>query len=442
MEKPNILVMMCDHHRYDALGCLGNPLANTPNLDELASRSLRFENCFNQAPVCSPARHSLATGRYAHAHGVMSNRHMPYPGMVTIAHAVQPLGYRRFQLGHMHWKNLEMDTGYEPWVTFGDWRKTMPQAVLDRYDWENQNVTRRTTGGPSTRSADQYSGHFIAEKAVEKIESAVDNDERFLCWTAFHEPHPPFYPPEEIYRKFEQADIELPQQSGVDHRPPHEYVLRKRREWSHLTEVEVRQMMTGYYGLVELVDGYCGRVLKSLDELGIRDETIVIWTVDHGDQMWEHELFLKFNMYEGSVHVPLLVDIPGVSPGVRKELVEHVDIFPTICDLVGADIPPTVQGRSLEPLLDEGTTPAGWRDAAFSEMRGSDGTLLQMVRTGSSKLITYDGVPGEFYDLEEDPGELDNRLSDPRYKETASRLLGRMKEWERDTEPNYQDGNG
>ena len=106
-------------------------------------------------------------------------------------------------------------------------------------------------------------------------------------------------------------------------------------------------MIAGYYGMIELVYGYCGMVLDALDRLGIREETIVIWTADHGDQMWEHELFLKFNMREASVHVPLLIADPRVGPGVRGELVEHIDLFSTICELIGAECPDSVQGRSL-----------------------------------------------------------------------------------------------
>ncbi|HUU35053.1 MAG TPA: sulfatase-like hydrolase/transferase, partial [Vicinamibacterales bacterium] len=173
MARPkNVLVLMCDHHRHDALGCLGNRLARTPNLDRLAASSVRFENCFTQSPVCAPARHSLATGRYAHAHGVVTNNHKPHPGMFTIAHALKPLGCRRIQLGHMHWKDMEMDTGYEPWITHGEWQKAMPQRVLKRYEWEAQGVTRRTTGGPSPRTREQYSGYYVARNAIGQIESA------------------------------------------------------------------------------------------------------------------------------------------------------------------------------------------------------------------------------------------------------------------------------
>ncbi|MFQ5808105.1 MAG: sulfatase-like hydrolase/transferase [Armatimonadota bacterium] len=238
----NVLVLMCDHHRFDALSCLGNPLARTPNLDRLAARSVRFDNAFTQSPVCAPARHSLATGRYAHAQGVITNSHKPHPGMVTIGHALQPLGHRRFQQGHMHWTDPDVDNGYEPWLTHAAWHDAMPPEVAARYEWEGQGVTRRTTAGPSPRTREQYSGHFVATNAVEQMESAVERGEKFLCWTAFSEPHPPFYPPREIYERFDQSQIQLPAQAPPDAPPPHELILHKRREWAHLTEVEVRQI--------------------------------------------------------------------------------------------------------------------------------------------------------------------------------------------------------
>jgi arylsulfatase A-like enzyme len=419
---------MCDHHRFDALGCLGNPLAGTPNLDRLAAQSVRFANCYNQAPVCAPTRHSLATGRYCHAHGVITNRHKPYPGMRTVAHALQPLGYRRFQLGHMHWTDAGMDNGYEPGIDKVAWRKTMPEEVLARYDWESQAVTRRTTAGPGTRTREQHWGYHVATNAVRCIESAVARGESFLCWTAFTEPHPPFYPPRGIYAQIDQREISLPVQAPPGAGPPHPAIVEKQREWAHLTEVEVRQMIAGYYGMVALVDGYCGMVLDALDRLGIADDTIVIWTSDHGDQMWEHRLFLKFVMREASVHVPLLVRVPGVQPGVRQELVEHVDVFPTICDLVGAPVPTSVQGRSLAPLLRDGEMPGVWRDAVFSQIGD-----VNMVRTATRKLNAYDGVPGELYDLECDPAEFDNLIVDPAYAADVDALWRRMLRWQADT---------
>lgn len=423
MSSPNILVLVCDHHRFDALGCMGNPLARTPNLDRLAARSVRFTNCFNQAPVCAPARHAMATGRYTHAHGVLTNRHPPHPGMVTIAHALQPQAYRSVCLGHMHWTDPDMDTGYEDYIPFKVWEEDMPPEVLRRWAWEDQGVTRRTTGGPSPRTREQTPGYHLAQHTIRQIESAVAQDRPFLCWTAFLEPHPPFYPPRSYYEQIDQTQIQLPQQAPPDSPSPHPYIESMQQEWAHLTPVEIRQVIAGYYGLVTLVDECCGMILDTLDRLGIRDDTIIVWTSDHGDQMWEHQLFTKFNMYDASVHVPLLIDVPGTSPAVREDLVEHIDLFPTLCDLAGVQIPNTVQGRSLQPLLGESPAPADWRDAVFSQI-----DTLQMIRTKNHKLNVYDGIPGELYDLQADSDEFYNRLDDPGYADVQADLLQKLKQ--------------
>ena len=421
----NILVLMGDHYRFDAFSCLGNPLAHTPNLDALAARSVRFENCFTQSPVCAPARHSLATGQYAHVHGVLNNGHKPYPGMFTIAHALEPLGYRRLNLGHMHWADPQMDSGYEPWISKTMWREQMPPKVLARYDWEAQGTTRRTTGGPSPRTREQHWGYTVATESIRLMEEAVKSGEQFLCWTAFTEPHPPFYPPREFYDLIDQSQIQLPEQAPAKAPPPHDRILKMRKEWEHLTDVEVRHILAGYYGMVALVDSYCGMVLDGLDRLGIRDETIVIWTSDHSNQMWEHELFLKFNMYEASVRVPLLIDVPQGNPDVRSELVQHIDVFPTLCELLDITRPTSVQGASLVPLLSNGLTSDGWRDTVFSQISN-----VQMARTEEWKLNVYDGTPGNLYDLKNDPQEFHNKIADPDCAHTVKSLMNGIKEWQ------------
>jgi choline-sulfatase len=166
-------------------------------------------------------------------------------------------------------------------------------------------------------------------------------------------------------------------------------------------------------------------VLDTLDRLGIADNTIVIWTSDHGDQMWEHRLFTKFCMYEGSVHVPLSIRIPGTPSDRRDELVQHIDVFPTICDLLGADAPGEVQGSSLLPLLDGGPTPDGWRDTVFSQIGD-----IQMIRKASHKLNVYGGAPGELYDLQNDPDEFRNLIDEADHRDTVETLFEDLREWE------------
>jgi len=425
-SRPNVLVLMCDQFRADALSCLGHPLARTPNLDRLAARAVRFTNAFTQSPVCAPTRHSLNTGLYPHAHGVVSNSARPRGELFTLAHALSPLGYRCFQLGHMHWTDPDRPTGYEPNASTPDlWRQSQPQEVLARRQWECQDITRRTTAGPNPFGAERFWGHHVAANAVRLIESAAGQNRPFLCWASFTEPHPPFYPPRDFYERIDPSRIVLPAQPPADAPPPHERILQMRRQWQHLTAVELKQILAGYYGLVALADSFCGTVLDALDRLGVRDRTLVVFTSDHGDQMGEHGLFLKFVMREASVRVPLLIDAPGRGAGVRDELVEHVDVFPAICELLGAEIPSHVQGRSLAGLVDGTAAPADWRDAVFS--READ---KRMVRTRRWKLNTYGGEAGELFDLEADPDEFVNRLGDPQCAEVVRTLMDRLRRWE------------
>ncbi len=419
----NVLVIMCDHHRYDALGCLGNPLAHTPNLDRLAAESVRFDQCFTQSPVCAPARHSLATGQYAHRHGVINNGYKPFRDMHTIAHSVAPLGYRRYCLGHMHWTDLDVDHGYERYVTQAEWAETMPAKAMGIHEAESNFYIRRTTGGPSPKTAGQHWGCHVAANSIRLMKEAVAKGERFLCWTAFTEPHPPFYPPKEFYELVDQSLIELPDRLPEDANH-HPQVNHKRREWDHLSDVERRQIIAGYYGMVALVDSYIGMVLEAVEQMGIADDTAIIWTSDHGDQMWENELFLKFIMREGATHVPLLIKAPGIQPGTCHELAEHIDIFPTICEFTGAERPDSVHGRSLLPLL-EGQAPEDWRDAVFSQIGN-----VQMIRTREWELNVYDGQPGELFNLVNDRAETRNLIGRPEHSDTVAHLFRRVRDWE------------
>lgn len=425
----NVLVLMCDQLRFDALGCTGNALVHTPYLDRLSTQSVRFDRCYTQSPSCGPARHSLATGCYPHTHGMITSGHTPNSGISQLAHALGPLGYRRINIGRSHWDDPFIATGFDTSVDSRVWMDEMPDAVRERYEWEWHDVTRRTTGGPSTRTMEQNRGQFVARHAIAQIEEAVNNDEPFFCWVDVTEPHPPFYPPREFYEAIDQKEIRLPEQpeTGTE---PHESIVARRSEWSHLTEVDLRQTIAAYYGMVSLADEFCGRVLDALDRLGVREDTVVVWTVDHGDQMWDHQLFLKGCMYEGSVHVPLLVSVPGAAAGQRSELVEHIDLFPTICDLVGAQTPQSVQGRSLLPLLGRGPAPPDWRRAVFAQLDD-----LQMIRTEDWKLNLYGERPGELYDLKNDPGEFRNLVAAGEHEQTLEELHSRLREWERSNGP-------
>lgn len=438
-SRPNILVLMGDHFRHDAMGWTGNPVAHTPNLDKLAAKSVRFANCFCQSPVCSPARHSLNTGQYAHRHGVVANGLEPHPGMFTLAHALKPHGYRCFHRGHMHWQGPH-DNGYEPatgesWIGKREWSDSIPEHVHRRCAEESAGGIRRTTGGPGPRSEHGHGGHYVMEKTIESIREAAGNGEPFLAWASFSEPHPPWYPPREYYALIDQNAVNLPQPSPEGAASPHPIMVKRKQEWAHLTEVEVRQIIAAYHGMVAMLDNYVGKILDVLDELGVADNTIVVWTSDHGDQLYEHEILLKFVMRESSVRVPLMISVPGTTSRIRDELVEHVDLFPTICELTGVDIPQSVQGRSILPLLGNDLAPGDWREAVFSQIDHCDvQSNIQMIRTTTWKLNVYDGEPGELYDLVNDPNEFHNLINDPSCASQTTSLHQRLKQWERQHE--------
>ena len=431
LNRPlNLLVVTCDQLRYDALGCTGSPVARTPNLDRLAAQSVFFDRCFTQCPSCAPARHTMATGRYPHAHGLTVGSRSPTPGLSQIAHALEPLGYRHIDIGRCHWNDPLIGSGYDVSVESKNWMSEMPTEVCERYAWEWQDTTRQTTGGPSTRTVEQHRGAYVSRHAIAQIEEAVLDHQPFFCWVDVTEPHPPFYPPREFYEAIDQEAIQLPAQAAA--LPPHPEIVARQRQWSHLTETEIRQMTAAYHGLVSLADQYCGRLFDALEHLGVRQKTIILWTADHGDQMWEHRLFLKKCMFEGSVHVPLVVSVPGMPTLRRSELVEHVDLFPTICELLGATCPKSVQGRSLVPLLHAGSAPLEWRNAVFADLED-----LKMIRTERWKLNVRNGRPSELFDLCNDPGEFVNLLEKPSHLEITTQLQEKLRVWaERTSGPN------
>ncbi|HKJ89575.1 MAG TPA: sulfatase-like hydrolase/transferase [Oceanipulchritudo sp.] len=407
-KKPNILVLMTDQHRFDALSCRGHPHVHTPHLDALLARSVDFQSAYTQAPVCAPARYSLATGRYVDSHGVRFNEVNPAAPVRTVAHAFREAGYRCFQMGHMHWSRETVDTGYEPLLSREAWLKTLSPSDARRARAEHDtDFVRTQMGGPSPLPESAFWGHFVAAEAIRKMDEAVAGREPFFCWASLFEPHPPFFPPAELYEKFDPALIEIPREpeGAAAHLEP---LLRQRRKkWAHLTETEIRQMKAGYYGMVELADRCAGRILDHLTAIGELDNTWIVWTSDHGEQLFDHRLFLKFCMFEESVHVPFSLCGPGLEPHVRKELVEHVDLYPTLCALAGLPEPDGLDGVSLEPLLTPAKAPEDWRTSVFSQIN-----QVHMVRTKQWKLVVRDGRPVMLFDLQVDPGEFENRVED------------------------------
>jgi choline-sulfatase len=210
-------------------------------------------------------------------------------------------------------------------------------------------------------------------------------------------------------------------------------VARQLQKWAHLTEESARQIMTAYLGRISLVDMNMGRVLAALEQLGLAENTIVAYTADHGDMEYEHKLFGKGVMYDGASRIPFMLRWPGHIPEkqVHHELVEHIDFYPTFCELAGVPIPSSVQGRSLVPLL-QGSS-AAWSNLVFSELQE-----MVMVRNERYKCVFYDGKPRELYDMPEDPREFTNLADRAASQAILAEMTKTRDDWMNRTQPDLR----
>jgi arylsulfatase A-like enzyme len=332
----------------------------------------------------------------------------------------------------MHWAG-GIENGYEPLIADGRrWLELLDEKKRRVHEAETVAHTRRTTGGPSPRTLEEHWGWHVARGTIAAIEEAVGRAEPFLAWCSFTEPHPPFRPPLHYYLAAGPQNVRIPAQPPSSFRP-HPRVAAMREEWAHLSEHEWRQIIAAYYGMVSLADTYAGMVLDCLDRVGVREETLVIWHSDHGDQAGEHGMMLKFTMREASVRVPLFISAPGLEPAVREEPVEAVDIFPTICAMLGIETPPSVQGRSLEPLLRSRPEAGDEGRPCFSQIGD-----VEMIRTPQWKLNLYAGVPGELFHLAADPDEFENLIASPEHGNVREGLFSRLAAWREANTPDFE----
>ncbi len=422
MPARNALVLMCDHLRYDAIACHGNPCLRTPNLDRLASRSVRFTNAFCNSPLCGPTRHSLATGLYPYRHGVVNNSLLPSEGMRTVAHEVVRHGVRAECFGHMHWQRIETgdgrddvfpDHGYEQYHAIRHDRSGLTEAQRRRRLWEELSLTQSRTAGVSAVPEEHSYGRQTADASIGRLRHWKARGERFLSWTSFDDPHPPFFSTPELYAYYAALDLPPPRVRPDDAAPSRQEVAAN-PVWAQMTPLDHRVMKAGYHALVELADRQLGRVLDTLDELRLWEDTVVLFTVDHGEMLGDYGLYFKSVMWEPAVHMPFFLCYPGATPGERSNLVEHVDVFPTLCDGLGLPVPAGLQGRSLMPWL-TGEASAPRREYALAQLNE-----LIMVRTERWKLVYQKGKPLWLFDLANDPGELHNLL--PERPEVAREL--------------------
>jgi choline-sulfatase len=424
MKPLNILYIMSDQHQGKASGCYGHPFVRTPNIDALAARGTRFTAAYSNSPICVPARAVIATGQHVFETGHWDNAH-PYEGRTkSWHHLLREHGRPATSIGKLHFRNETDDTGFGKQIIpmhvvggAGDLRSCIKRPMT-RPMLSSKTVTDI---GPGASPYLQYD-HDIAERTCDWLRARASDKGAgpFTVFVSFVCPHPPYIAPREFYDLYPTSDMPMPKLSDPD-AVTHPWIQKMERNRNYndfVTQESRRVILASYYGCVTYLDRNIGQVLDCLDECGLRDETLVIYTSDHGDNLGARRLYGKSNMYEEAAFIPMIVAGPNVPENkVSNTPVTLLDIAPTVLDAAGLDEQATEQalpGRSLVEIAKAEPDPDR---VAFCEYYAAAADRAAfMIRKGQYKYIHYVGYEPELFNLDADPEELSDLSHDAHYR--------------------------
>ena len=446
-QQPNLLYIHSDQHNPAVTGCYGDSLVQTPHLDKLASEGVTFDNTYCPSPICTPSRMSMLSGRHPYQNQVWTNTQILDSGIPTFAHAMGAGGYQPVLIGRMHSLGPDQLHGYTQRLVGDHGPNHSGGAGVDLGELAGTAGPFRVslTNSGHGQSAYQVHDEDVTTATVDYLNqlgtrrrSGEDTDP-FSLSVGLMLPHQPFVARREDYEYYYE-NMSPPQTPEPISDQVHPYI-REWREWCGILEVtpeETRRARAAYWALVARMDIMIGQMVQALHDNDLADNTIIIYSSDHGEQVGEHGLWWKQTFYEDSVRVPLIMAWPGKLPqGVRCDrVVSQLDLNATMLDALDCPPLPNSPGRSLLPLLADADTP--WEDVAFSEfcldLAGAggpfpeDGVRQRMVRRGPWKLIYYHGYPCQLFNLEEDPRETVDRSQDESCKETVAALTAEVLE--------------
>ena len=418
VRHPNILLFVTDDHAQWASGPYGNRELRTPNLDRLAASGVVMENAFTPTPVCSPARASLLTGLTPSQHGIHDYIAMRFDrrdwlaGLPTLPQLLQKAGYRTGMYGKWHLGNEDKPApGFDSWFSIGS---AYPVHHFGTRAFSRQGRMTSRTG---------YVDDIITDQAANFLQQP---DARpFFLLVGLYAPHSPWDGhPQRIVDRYRAADFDdIPEGESYPfgELAGESLTVDRRRAREHLAQ---------YYAAVTHVDENVGQLLELLEGAGQRENTLVVYTSDHGLNCGHHGVWgkgngtLPLNMLEESIRVPLVLNRPGLLPAGarREEMVDHLDLFQTLVAAAGLELPPDADfaGENLMPLLEDAAASSSWRSVQFGEYGP-----VRMARTRTHKLVRrYSNGPHELFDLVADPRESRNVIADDGYRVHAERLSG------------------
>jgi len=445
-DQPNVLLVMTDQQRVDSIGAYGNDWVDTPSLDELASEGTRFDRAYTPSAICSPARAAVLSGMRPHRNGVTRNANegTSLADLPCYPNRLREAGYNVGHVGKMHVgqppEAFEMDGKHYPgWYyphdhpDYMEYLKTrdFPQMNAERLrDAFPNGGSTYQSGAVDDRPVEASFTHFLTEGALDRMnEYGGDAPETpFYLGVQYFGPHNPYYLPEEYLHMYNPDDIELSEaaiKETFEQKPWVHQIQAKKSRLSELSIEDWRRQIAAYHGWVTFIDHQVGRLLDALDKRGVREDTIIVYTSDHGAFLTRHKMHDKGPaMYEDIYNIPFLVSGLDGFDDTEDRFVSLLDLAPTFCDAAGVDILETYDGLSLISLGDEG---GQWRDHVRAEFHGHQFAYEQrMIREERYKLVLNAYDTDEFYDLQSDPNELDNRIGDPEYGADAKRIYQRL----------------
>ncbi len=415
--RPNVVFILTDDQRYDAMGCAGHPWLKTPNMDRLAKEGVLFKNAFVTTSLCSPSRGSFLTGCYAHTHEVFTNAGKDLnPSFATFPQLLQKAGYETAFIGkwHMAPKNSPRP-GFDHWVSF---------SGQGSYNANKLNVDGKVV------SSQNYITDELTDYAVRFLKKR--HDKPFMLYLSHKAIHGPFVPAKRHANLY--ADVEIKSQ----HNPNDN--LQTKPPWGRKMDANWKSQIRDYFRTLAAVDESVGRVLATLEETGALDNTAVIFAGDNGYFHGEHGgMWDKRAAYEPSMRIPLIMRYPDLAkPGVTcEEMVLNIDLAPTILDMAGIPIPGTMQGQSWLGALKGRPGRENFLYEYFREAdRKFNRPTILAVRMKRWKYVSYpqnSNLTCELYDLKNDPEELNNLIGDPKYADTIEQMKNELDKLKRET---------
>ncbi len=428
MARPNILYICSDQHSYRFTGYGGHPLVQTPNLDRLAARGAVFRNAYCGSPVCVPGRACLMTGTFASDNNSFCNSTVwdgthPTWGTLLRGASLQTfavgkldlngdcdLGFEDLGISNSHWKNADICSLFRrPLLGY---RESSGRLLSQRLREE------RHTDAEVARTA----AEFITGRSVELQDS-------WALWVGFHQPHPPFSCLRRYFDLYPLERIDLPEETAEDIENSHLVYQMKRAIPAHLAPPEeelLRRIRAAYFAMITELDEYVGQLLAALQASGQAENTLVIYTSDHGEQLGEHGQWGKNTLYEDSAHVPLLLAGAGVPGSLQIDApVGHVDLVPTMLETAGGSGASSLRGHSLWPLLN-GQADGHPGFAYVENHSGENCTGAYAIREKEWKYMHFTWFDDALYNLAEDPGERRNLIDEPGARGQADRMRARL----------------